>query len=41
MSSMEGCLLIGPSRSDAKAGTLIEFWVIPNDSGEPLHEFIS
>jgi len=41
MSSMEGCLLISPSRSDAKAGTFIEFWVVPNDSGEPLHEFIS
>lgn len=41
MSSMEGCLLISPSPSNAKAGTAIDFSVVPNESGEPLHEFIS
>ena len=41
MSSMEGCLLINPSCSDAKTGTAIDFSVVPNDSGEPLHEFVS
>jgi hypothetical protein len=41
MSSMEGCLLISPNCSDAKTGTAIELSVVPNDSGEPLHEFVS
>jgi hypothetical protein len=40
MSSMEGCLLIRPSRLDARASTSIRFSVRPNDSGERLHEGI-
>ncbi|MCI0491649.1 MAG: hypothetical protein L0Z07_01785 [Planctomycetes bacterium] len=40
MSSMEGCLLISPSRLDAKAGTTIRFSVPPNASGERLHDAI-
>jgi hypothetical protein len=40
MSSMEGCLLISPSRLDAKAGTTIRFSVPANDSGERLHDCI-
>jgi hypothetical protein len=34
------CLLISPSRLDAKAETAIRFSVVPNDSGEWLHEYI-
>ena len=30
-----------PESLEAKAGTAIRFSVVPNDSGEPLHEFIS
>jgi len=40
MSSMEGCLLINPSPIEAKAATSIRLSVVPNDSGERLHEYI-
>ena len=40
MSSMEGCLLIRPDRSDVEDKTFIQFSVVPNDSGEPMHEVI-
>src|SRR3989304_4459573 len=39
MSSMEGCLLINPSPIEAKAATSIRLSVVPNDSGERLHEY--
>jgi hypothetical protein len=38
MSSMEGCLLISPSPIDARSGTAIRLSVVPNDSGERLHD---
>lgn len=40
MSAMEGCLLISPDRSDVHAETSIYFSVVPNDSGEPMHDII-
>ena len=40
MTSMEGCLLIRPDRSDVEDKTFIQFSVVPNDSGEPMHEVI-
>lgn len=40
MSSMEGCLLISPSPVEAKVGTAIRFSILPNESGERLHDAI-
>lgn len=41
MSSMEGALLIAPDHADAtKAGTSARLLILPNNSGEPLHESI-
>jgi hypothetical protein len=38
MSSMEGCLLIGLDRDDARAGTVIHCPVEVNESGVPMHD---
>jgi hypothetical protein len=40
MSSMEGCLLIGPRPTAAKTQTVIRFSVPPNDAGQRLHSAI-
>jgi len=40
MSSMEGCLLIQPSSREARTRTAIRFSVVPNASGERLHDVI-
>ncbi len=40
MSSMEGCLLITPGAGGAKSGTSARLLIVPNNSGEPLHEMI-
>jgi hypothetical protein len=37
MSDMEGCLLITPG-TGAKAGTSARLLIVPNNSGEPLHD---
>ena len=39
MSNMEGCLLISPDRIDAaKSGTTANLLIVPNESGEQLHD---
>jgi hypothetical protein len=40
MSSMEGYLLIRPDRGDVEDKTFIQFLVVPNESGEPMHDTI-
>jgi hypothetical protein len=40
MSAMEGALLINPDRSDAQTETVIYFSVVPNNSGERMHDYI-
>lgn len=41
MASMEGCLLISPDRADATgSGTSANLLIMPNESGERLHEAI-
>lgn len=39
MSSMEGCLLITPG-AGGKSGTSARLLILPNNSGEPLHDVI-
>jgi len=40
MSSMEGCLLIRPDTRKARTRTAIRFSIVPNASGERLHDVI-
>ncbi len=40
--SMEGCLLISPDRSEAtQSGTMMKLLIVPNKSGKPLHDAIN
>lgn len=40
MSSMEGCLLISPIPREAQTHSVVRFSVVPNTSGERLHDAI-
>jgi len=39
--SLEGCLLISPDKKEAThTGTAMKLIIVPNESGQPLHEAI-